>query len=112
MADQTKPNEIEPKPEAKAPEVKAAEAPQQPAPAAAEPQGAAPATPPDAGKPAAEAKPAVKVERPANCVACNKSIKKQWYYRNGKYYCTKGCWQTTSKKEKAPKEGESSEGPK
>jgi len=48
----------------------------------------------------------VKKERSANCGACNKSIKnKRWYYRNGKYYCTKRCWKTASKKkEEAPKE--------
>ena len=42
-------------------------------------------------------------EKPANCASCNKSIKnKRWYYRAGKYYCSKRCWQTASKKEKAP----------
>ncbi len=41
----------------------------------------------------------VKQERPANCAGCKKSIKnKCWYYRNGKYYCTKRCWSTTNKK--------------
>jgi hypothetical protein len=41
----------------------------------------------------------VKQERPANCAGCKKSIKnKRWYYRNGKYYCTKRCWSTTNKK--------------
>ena len=40
-----------------------------------------------------------KQERPANCAGCKKSIKnKRWYYRNGKYYCTKRCWGTTNKK--------------
>ena len=43
--------------------------------------------------------PPVKQERPANCAGCKKSIKnKRWYYRNGKYYCTKRCWGTTNKK--------------
>lgn len=52
-------------------------------------------------------------ERPANCAACNKSIKKKrWYYRNGKCYCTKRCWKTTVKKEEKPKEGEAKETPK
>ena len=41
-----------------------------------------------------------KKEKPANCVACNKHIKKKcYYYRDGKYYCTKRCWKTTVKKE-------------
>ena len=40
----------------------------------------------------------VKKEKPANCASCKKSIKnKRWYYRNGKYYCTKRCWITTKK---------------
>lgn len=43
--------------------------------------------------------PPVKQERPANCAGCKKSIKnKRWYYRNGKYYCGKRCWSTTTKK--------------
>jgi len=71
----------------------------------------------DAGKPAegpkedaakkAEQPAAVKKEKPANCSVCNKSIrKKRCYYRNGKYYCTKRCWQTTLKKEGPPVEGD------
>ena len=41
-----------------------------------------------------------KKEKPVNCAVCNKSIKKKrYYYRNGKYYCTKRCWKTTVKKE-------------
>jgi late competence protein required for DNA uptake (superfamily II DNA/RNA helicase) len=52
----------------------------------------------EAGKKASTTK-----EKPANCASCNKSIKKkQWYYRNGKYYCSKRCWKTASKKEKKP----------
>jgi formylmethanofuran dehydrogenase subunit E len=53
-----------------------------------------------------------KKETPANCADCNKSIKqKRWYYRDGKYYCTKRCWSNKIKKEskaaaEAPKEGE------
>lgn len=65
---------------------------------------AAPKTP----APKAEAKKAEekKKEKPANCAVCNKSIKKKrYYYRDGKYYCTKRCWKTTVKKEnKAAKE--------
>lgn len=44
-----------------------------------------------------------KSEKPSNCAACNKSLKrKRWYYRNGKYYCTKRCWKTILKKEEKP----------
>jgi len=44
-------------------------------------------------------------EKPSNCAGCNKSIrKKRWYYRNGKFYCTKRCWQSSLKKEEAPKD--------
>ena len=51
----------------------------------------------------AEKKPDVPLKkvRPANCESCNKSIKDKWYYRNGKFYCTKQCFKTTAKKEKA-----------
>jgi len=39
----------------------------------------------------AEAKPTA--ERQANCLACNKLIKKlKRYYRDGKFYCSKRCW--------------------
>lgn len=56
-----------------------------------------------AQKPPEVKKEEVKIEKPANCASCNKSIKnKRWYYRNGKYYCSKRCWQTAAKKEKAP----------
>ena len=62
------------------------------------PAAVAPKAPEEAAK-----KEAAKAERPANCASCNKSIKnKRWYYRNGKYYCSKRCWQTASKKDKAP----------
>ncbi len=62
---------------------------------------------------AAKAAPAPKKEKPANCAACNKSIKrKRWYYRNGKYYCTKRCWKTSAKKEEKPKESETKEAAK
>lgn len=46
-----------------------------------------------------------KREKPSNCAACNKSVKKKrWYYRNGKYYCTHRCWKSTLKKEAKPEE--------
>ena len=48
----------------------------------------------------------VKKEKPANCAKCNKALrKKQHYYRNGKFYCTKRCWKSTLQK------GEKPEGP-
>lgn len=93
------------------------------------PQKPAEATP-KTEAPQAEAKPAEKVEakpaekkaeakkkeKPANCAGCNKSIrKKRWYYRNGKTYCTKRCWQTAEKKskeEKAAAEKAAAEAPK
>ncbi|MFA4842327.1 MAG: hypothetical protein WC658_00625 [Candidatus Omnitrophota bacterium] len=32
-------------------------------------------------------------EKQANCLACNKPIKKlKRYYRDGKFYCSKTCW--------------------
>lgn len=31
--------------------------------------------------------------RPATCASCGKRLsRKQWYYRNGKYFCKKRCW--------------------
>ena len=40
-----------------------------------------------------------KAEKPKNCSQCNKPIKrKTWYYRNGKYFCGKGCWKLSQKK--------------
>ena len=44
--------------------------------------------------------------RPATCTSCGKRLnRKQWYYRNGKYFCKKRCWVTES--EKAAKEAAS-----
>lgn len=41
------------------------------------------------------------VERPTNCVKCNKRMKrKSWYYRNGGFYCSKGCWKQAEAKSK------------
>jgi hypothetical protein len=75
-------NPVEPKPVEAAAEPKAAEQPV---------------------KPAEEKKEAIKIEKPASCITCSKSIKKKrWYYRDGKYYCSKRCWQAAVKKEKAP----------
>ena len=37
--------------------------------------------------------------RPATCTSCGKRLnRKQWYYRNGKYFCKKRCWVTESEK--------------
>jgi hypothetical protein len=87
-----------------APETQPVSTPQAPAaPAAAPAAPAAPATgtPPAQEKPKEAAKPRGKAARPTNCAACNKSIKKtRWYYRNGKSYCTKTCWQAAVKKAK------------
>ena len=46
-------------------------------------------------------------ERPEECVVCNKSLKNRWYYREGNYYCGKGCWKKAKKsKEKSGAESE------
>jgi len=43
--------------------------------------------------------------KPTNCADCNKPIrKKRWYYRNGKYYCSKRCFNNKAKKEAKPEE--------
>ena len=66
-------------------------------------------TVPEAAQPAAETnkkeaaankeKAPVEKVTPTNCVQCNKSIRKiRWYYRDGKYYCTKRCWVTAIEK--------------
>lgn len=48
-----------------------------------------------------EAKPVE--EKQTNCLACNKPIKKlKRYYRNGKFYCTKRCWENHLAKSKEP----------
>lgn len=41
--------------------------------------------------------------RPAACASCGKRLsRKQWYYRNGKYFCKKRCW--VAEEEKAQQE--------
>lgn len=43
-------------------------------------------------------------EKQTNCLNCNKPIKKlKRYYRNGKFYCSKRCWETFLKKSKEEK---------
>lgn len=38
-------------------------------------------------------------DRPATCASCGKRLnRKQWYYRNGKYFCKRRCWVTESQK--------------
>lgn len=33
-------------------------------------------------------------DRPATCTSCGKRLnRKQWYYRNGSYFCKKRCWE-------------------
>ena len=58
---------------------------------------------PEEAKPAAaEAKP--KQEKQANCLSCNKPIRKlKKYYRDGKFYCSKKCWKDFKKKGKEEK---------
>ena len=47
--------------------------------------------------------------RAATCTSCGKRLnRKQWYYRNGKYFCKKRCWVTESAKAAKEKEAESS----
>ena len=37
--------------------------------------------------------------RPATCTSCGKRLsRKSWYYRNGKYFCKKRCWETENEK--------------
>ena len=39
--------------------------------------------------------------RPATCVSCGKRLnRKQWYYRNGRYFCKRRCWVTEQDKAK------------
>ncbi len=42
-----------------------------------------------------------KPERPKECSSCGKDIQKRWYYREGKYYCGKGCWKKAKKEAQA-----------
>lgn len=79
-------------------EEKTQNAPAQAGTAEAPKQEAAKAAPGEAPK----ARLVGKRARPKNCVQCNKTIKNKWYYRNGKYYCTKRCWKSTLTKQEAP----------
>jgi len=48
-------------------------------------------------------------DRPATCAHCDKRLsKKQWYYRNGKWFCKRRCWEDAKAKaaqEKPPAQG-------
>lgn len=105
MVEEKKENVVPSEKAAEAAPVKAERAP-------AKPEPAAPASAPDAGAAAkpAPAAPEVKKEKPSNCAACNKSIKKKrWYYRDGKFFCTKRCWQSKVKKESSAAESTAAE---
>jgi hypothetical protein len=55
-------------------------------------------TPTEPAKPPAQ-------EKQTNCPSCNKPIKKlKRYYRDGKFYCTKRCWEEFIAKSKQDKE--------
>ena len=109
MSEEKKEEKIEAVPAQKPPEL--SEVKPQTAPEAAPTAAPAAATPAVPKAEDAKKEPvAVPKEKPANCAACNKSIKKKrWYYRNGKFYCSKRCWTTAVKKEAKPDE---SQGPK
>ena len=45
--------------------------------------------------------------RPATCASCGKRLsKKQWYYRNGQFFCTKRCWTDVKSKSGQPQPSE------
>lgn len=57
--------------------------------------------PPEQTQAPADAKAAPKEEKQANCLSCNKQLKRiRRYYRDGKFYCTKKCWMAFIKKPK------------
>lgn len=38
-------------------------------------------------------------DRPATCTSCGKRLsRKSWYYRNGKFFCKRRCWETEQEK--------------
>lgn len=58
---------------------------------------------PEATEPKKEAR--APVEKQTNCLNCNKQIKRvRRYYRDGKYYCNKRCWNDFLKKSKEPEQ--------
>ena len=100
--------EREGKPEVKKeakPEVKPVEPPAgESAPEAGKTSGAAEKKEAEKKKEVEKKEEAEKQKKPAECIICNKSIKNKWYYRNGKYYCTKSCWKKSKKKASDDKE--------
>ena len=70
--------------------------------------GEAKAPPEKSEAEAKEAKPAApeKVVKPKECSVCSKNMDKKWYYRDGAFYCGKGCWKKTKKKAEADQETE------
>lgn len=66
--------------------------------AAPAPAAEAPAAAPEKKKAAPEVPKSGKNNRPKACSQCNKNLKrKTWYFRNGKYFCNKRCWKTSTK---------------
>ena len=65
--------------------------------------------------PAETAPPAAgkkKKMRPTNCAQSNKRIRrKDWYYRDGKYFANKQCYRLFVEQEKAKKEKEKEAAP-
>jgi hypothetical protein len=38
-------------------------------------------------------------DRPATCTSCGKRLsRKSWFYRNGKFFCKRRCWETEQAK--------------
>ncbi|MDP2928974.1 MAG: hypothetical protein Q8O01_02785 [Candidatus Omnitrophota bacterium] len=100
---QSSSNQAEKPVEAPKVETPKVEAPKVHAPAGEAPKAEAVKT--EEPKEAAPKQEEKKKEKPVNCAVCNKSIKKKrYYYRNGKYFCTKRCFKTTVKKENAAPE--------
>ncbi|MCX5666328.1 MAG: hypothetical protein NT036_04705 [Candidatus Omnitrophica bacterium] len=89
MSEENKEKAEVPTPEIPKQEPAKVEAPKTEAPKAETPTPEAPKA--EAPKPEEKKK-----EKPSNCAACKKSIKKKrYYYRNGKYFCTQRCFKTT-----------------
>ena len=43
--------------------------------------------------------------RPAACASCGKRLsRKSWFYRNGKFFCKRRCWETEQAKAVTEKE--------
>lgn len=50
--------------------------------------------------------------RPATCASCGKRLTyKSWYYRNGKHYCKRRCWETEAAKAATEKEAAAAHAP-